>query len=84
METNKCRSGIILSDIYFIRIYTSIADTLTVTRENQRLFNGDDADSMELNDWWYDCKFDFQSLDANVIVEEMKSYMNKIRQVAKL
>ena len=29
METNKCRSGIILSDIYFIRIYTSIADTLT-------------------------------------------------------
>ena len=55
-----------------------------VTRENQRLFNGDDADSMELNDWWYDCKFDFQSLDANVIVEEMKSYMNKIRQVAKL
>ena len=29
METNKCRSGIILSVIYFIRIYTSIADTLT-------------------------------------------------------
>ena len=29
METNKCRSGIILSDIYFTRIYNSIADTLT-------------------------------------------------------
>lgn len=29
METNKCRSGIIRSDIYFTRIYTSIADTLT-------------------------------------------------------
>ena len=55
-----------------------------VTRENQRMFNGDDADSMELNDWWYDCKFDFQSLDANVVIEEMKSYMNKIRQVVKM
>ena len=28
-------------------------------------------------------KFDFQSLDANVIVEEMKTYMDKIQQVVK-
>lgn len=29
METNNCRLGIILSDICFTMIYTSIADTLT-------------------------------------------------------
>ena len=46
-----------------------------VTRENQRLFKSDDADYIELNDWWYDCKFDFQSLDVNIIVEEMKHYI---------
>lgn len=50
-----------------------------VTRENQRMLSGDDADSMQLNAWWYDCKFDFQSLDANIIVEEMKTYINKIQ-----
>lgn len=52
-----------------------------VTREKQGMLSGDDADSMQLNDWWYECKFDFQSLDANIIVEEMKTYINKIQHV---
>ena len=52
-----------------------------VTREKQGMLSGDDADSMQLNDWWYECKFDFQRLDANIIVEEMKTYINKIQHV---
>ena len=54
-----------------------------VTRENQRLFCGDDADSITLNNWWYDYKCDFQSLDADVIVKEMNFYINKIKQAVK-
>ena len=52
-----------------------------VTHKNQRLFNGDDAE--DLNDWWYDCKSDYQSLDANVIIKEMNTYMLKLQQVLK-
>lgn len=47
-----------------------------VTQENRNLFK-----VLEYNPWWYDWKFDFQSLDANIIVEEMKKYMDKIQQV---
>ncbi len=49
-----------------------------VTRENQKLFSGENADYMELNDWWYEWKFDYQSLEANIIIEEMKHYMNTL------
>ena len=55
-----------------------------VTRENQRLFNGEDADNMELNDWWYDCMDNYQSLDAKIIVKEMKTFMLKLKQTIKM
>lgn len=49
-----------------------------VTQENRNLFK-----VLEDNPWWYECESHYQCLDANVIVKEMKSYMNKIQQVAK-
>lgn len=52
-----------------------------VTRENQRLLSGDDADSIQLDYWWYDNKSNFQSIDTNIIIEEMKAYINKIQRV---
>ena len=52
-----------------------------VTRENQRLLSGDDADSIQLDYWWYDYKYNFQSIDTNIIIEEMKAYINKIQRV---
>ena len=59
METNKCRSGIILSDIYFIRIYTSIADTLTqwqvkyANSENENgNHTGDKAFDLQESTYW--------------------------------
>lgn len=55
-----------------------------VSRENQHLLSGDEVDSMELNDWWYDCKDDFQNLDSKVIANEMKAFMNKVQQIVKL
>ena len=56
-----------------------------VTRDNQRLFNPDEADYIELNDWWYKCDdFNYQSLDAKTIVEEMKRYEDILKNLVKI
>lgn len=51
-----------------------------VTRENQKLFSPDSADYMELNDWWYQCDDDFQSLDIRTIVEKMNEYTINLKE----
>lgn len=51
-----------------------------VTRENQKLFNPDSAEYMELNDWWYRCDFNYQHLDAIEISEKMKKDVNELKQ----
>lgn len=50
-----------------------------VTRENQKLFSPESADYMELNNWWYICDSDFQSLDIRTIVDKMNYYVEKIK-----
>lgn len=54
-----------------------------VKRENQKLFNPDSAEYMELNDWWYRCDFNCQNIDAEDIscklkkdIEELKDKLN--------
>lgn len=51
-----------------------------VTRENQKLFSPDSADYMELNDWWYQCDYDFQSLDIRTIVDKMNEYTINLKE----
>ena len=54
-----------------------------VKRENQKLFNPDSAEYMELNDWRYRCDFNCQNIDAEDIscqlkkdIEELKDKLN--------
>lgn len=51
-----------------------------VTRENQKLFSPDSADYMELNDWWYQWDYDFQSLDIRTIVDKMNDYVAILKE----
>lgn len=51
-----------------------------VKRENQKLFNPDSAEYMELNDWWYRCDFNYQHLDAIEISEKMKKDVDELKQ----
>lgn len=51
-----------------------------VTRENQKFFSPDSADYMELNDWWYQCDYDFQSLDIRTIVDKMNEYTINLKE----
>lgn len=55
-----------------------------VKRENQKLFNPDSAEYMELNDWWYRCDFDYQHLDAIEISEKMKKDVDELKQKLKI
>ena len=55
------------------------APDTNVKRENQKLFNPDSAEYMELNDWWYRCDFDYQNLDAEDISCKMKKDIEELK-----
>lgn len=60
------------------------APNTKVSAENLRLLIGEKADSEVLNNWWYICEDNFQSLDVEVIVDKMKKYLAIINEKVKI
>ena len=51
-----------------------------ITKENQILLNPQNTNK-NLDDWWYDCNYDFQGLDAETIVKEMTHYIEIVQRI---